>query len=111
MKLSDFDYILPKELIAQNPIKQRDKCRLMVLEKNRVMHKRFCNLPDFLNKGDVLVVNDTKVLNNKMVGKKTTGARAEVIIEKKRGKQKYDAIIKTRNPKKGDILLNYARNT
>jgi len=83
MKLSDFNYNLPKELIAQEPINKRDYSRLMVLNSRGINNDHFYNIIKYLNKGDVLVINETKVLKNKLVGKKKTGAHIEIIIEKK----------------------------
>ncbi|MDD4718746.1 MAG: S-adenosylmethionine:tRNA ribosyltransferase-isomerase, partial [Bacilli bacterium] len=64
MKTSDFDFELPEHLIAQTPILKRDSSRLLVLDKNtgNITHKSFTNIIDYLNKGDVLVINDTKVM-------------------------------------------------
>lgn len=63
MRITDFDFYLPKELIAQHPLKQRDEARLMVLDKNsgNVEHKVFRDIIDYLNQGDCLVLNDTRV--------------------------------------------------
>ena len=79
MKLSEIDYNLTKELIAHEPIEPRDKCRLMVV-KNKIEHKIFTYILNYLNKDDVLVINETKVTKSKLNGKKETGAPAEIII-------------------------------
>ncbi|MBW2967251.1 tRNA preQ1(34) S-adenosylmethionine ribosyltransferase-isomerase QueA [Candidatus Woesearchaeota archaeon] len=83
MKLSDFDYELPKELIAQEPLAVRDESRLMVVDGKDISHRRFKDVLEYFSKGDVLVLNDTKVEPVKLVGKKTTGAKAEFIVSKK----------------------------
>ena len=72
MKLSDFDYELPEELIAQTPIKTRDQSRLMVLDKKtgEFAHKHFYDIKRELHKGDVLVLNDTKVIPARLIGTK-----------------------------------------
>ena len=82
MKVSDFNYILPEELIAQTPIQKRDESRLMVLDrKNKtVEHKIFKNILDYLKPGDVLVRNNTKVLPARIYGKKETGANVEFLL-------------------------------
>ena len=80
MKLSDFDYALPDKLIAQKPISPRDSSRLMIIS-DEIEHKKFYDIIDYFKKGDVLVVNDTKVIPAKLIGKKTTGAYAELIVE------------------------------
>ena len=70
MKLEEFNYYLPEELIAQTPIKQRDASRLMILNKEtgEVCHKHFYDIIDYLNPGDTLVLNDTKVLPARLIG-------------------------------------------
>ena len=85
MKLEEFDYNLPEELIAQTPIKQRDTSRLMVLDKKtgEISHKHFYDIIDYLNPGDTLVLNDTKVLPARLIGEKTnTKAVIEVLLLK-----------------------------
>ena len=64
MKVSDFDYELPEELIAQTPIEKRDMSRLMVVDRNlgKIEHKIFSDVIDYLNEGDCLVINNTKVI-------------------------------------------------
>ena len=82
MKVSDFKYDLPEELIAQTPIKQRDRSRLMVLNRNKqtIEHKIFKDIIDYLEPGDVLVRNNTKVLPARLYGKKETGANVEFLL-------------------------------
>lgn len=80
MKLSEFDYELPKNLIAQQPLSKRSNSKLMVLQGNSVIHKRFSDFPSFLRKGDVLVLNDSEVIPAKLRGTKETGGRVEVLV-------------------------------
>jgi S-adenosylmethionine:tRNA ribosyltransferase-isomerase len=82
MKLSEFDYHLPPELIAQEPATERDRSRMMVLDKNKgaFSHRHFFNFPDLLKKGDVLVLNDSKVIPARLYGQKETGAAIEVLL-------------------------------
>ncbi len=80
MKLSDFDYTLPKELIAQHPLRKRDGSRLMVVSAQKIEHKKFTDLPKYFKKGDVLVLNNSKVFPAKLIGKKETGGRVEVLL-------------------------------
>ena len=82
MKLSEFNYDLPKELIAQTPIEKRDESRLMVLdrEKQTIEHKTFKDIIDYLERGDCLVRNNTKVLPARLYGKKETGAKVEFLL-------------------------------
>jgi len=82
MLTSDFDYSLPKELIAQEPIWPRDHSRLMILNKTsgQISHDYFFNLPLYLNPGDVLVFNDSKVIPGRLKGKKATGGQQEILL-------------------------------
>lgn len=85
MQLEDFDYQLPEELIAQTPLVQRDSSRLLVLDKNtgEIKHKHFSNILDYMDKGDTLVLNDTKVLPARLIGvKEDTGAVIEILLLK-----------------------------
>ena len=82
MKTSDFDYELPEELIAQTPLKDRSSSRLMVLDKvtGNIEHKKFSDITDYLKAGDVLVINDTKVIPARLMGTKVdTGAVIELL--------------------------------
>ena len=88
MKLSDFDYELPEELIAQTPIKERDTSRLMILDKNTgdITHKHFHDILEEFHSGDVLVLNDTKVIPARLIGtKEETGAVIELLLLKDLG--------------------------
>ena len=85
MKTSEFDFNLPQELIAQTPLLNRDESRLLVLDKNtgEIEHKKFKNIIDYLKAGDVLVINDTKVLPARLMGvKEDTGAVIELLLLK-----------------------------
>lgn len=88
MKTDDFDYELPKELIAQTPLMKRDESRLLVLNKDtgEVEHKKFYDIIDYLNSGDALVINDTKVIPARIIGEKVdTGAVIELLLLKDLG--------------------------
>ena len=83
MKTEDFNYDLPEYLIAQTPLKNRDQSRLMVLDKvtGEIEHKRFYDIIDYLEEGDVLVLNDTKVLPARLFGiKEETGSHIEIMM-------------------------------
>lgn len=86
MKTSDFNYILPKELIAQEPCPVRDQCRMLVLNRanGEIQDKKFFEIEDFLNPGDLLIANETRVLPARLLGKKRdTGGEAEIFLLKK----------------------------
>ena len=82
MKLEEFDYHLPKELIAQFPCERRDESRLMALNRKErtISHRRFFELPEYLKAGDVIVLNNTKVIPARLFGRKTTGGLVEVLL-------------------------------
>jgi S-adenosylmethionine:tRNA ribosyltransferase-isomerase len=101
MRLDEFDYTLPPELIAQQPKEPRDKSRMMVVQGRNIEHRIFKDIIDILEKGDVLVLNETKVEPTKLVGKKTTGSPAEFIISKKLSDTRYECQIKTNKVKPG----------
>ncbi|NNK49630.1 MAG: tRNA preQ1(34) S-adenosylmethionine ribosyltransferase-isomerase QueA [Gemmatimonadetes bacterium] len=79
---ADFDYPLPEDLIASHPADRRDKSRLLVLDREQpgMADRRFPDLLDYLTEGDALVVNDTRVFPARLVGRKPTGARAEILL-------------------------------
>ncbi|MDD6858555.1 MAG: S-adenosylmethionine:tRNA ribosyltransferase-isomerase, partial [Lachnospiraceae bacterium] len=83
MKLHDFYYDLPQELIAQDPLEDRASSRLMLLDKNNgnIKHEVFHNIVNYIKPGDCLVINDTKVIPARLFGvKKDTGAKIEVLL-------------------------------
>lgn len=96
MKKSDFYYDLPEELIAQTPLEKRDTSRLMVLDKKtgQVQHKHFYDIIDYLQEGDCLVINDTKVIPARLYGQKTgTGGAVEVLLLKDLGEGRWECIV------------------
>lgn len=99
MKLHDFDYHLPKELIAQFPIEPRDASRLMVLGKT-LEHRYFSDILDYLEMGDTLVLNDSRVIPAKLNGKKSTGGHVEALVVSKAGAG-YECLIQGKNIREG----------
>jgi len=96
-KTSDFYYELPERLIAQTPIKERDHSRLLVLDKKsgKIEHKHFFNLVEYLNAGDCLVINDTKVLPARLFGnKKDTKTLIEILLLKRIDDKKWEILVK-----------------
>jgi len=87
MKVSDFDYELPKELIAKFPVEPRDSSRLMVLHRNtgEIEHRIFRDIVEYLKPGDVLVINDTKVIPARLFGKLETGGKVELLLVRQPG--------------------------
>ncbi len=102
--LSKFEYELPKELIAQKPAEARDKSKLLVAGE-KLEHKVFSDILDYLQPGDVLVLNETKVMPAKIIGNKVTGSPAEIILLVRDNERVFDCRIKTKNPKIGDEFI------
>lgn len=102
MKLCDFNYYLPKELIAQSPIEPRDASRLMVLAQN-IEHKNFADIIDYFEKGDTLVLNDSRVINAKISGRKSTGGYVEALVISKTGSG-YVCLVQGKNIRVGTKL-------
>lgn len=97
MKVEDFDYPLNEDLIAQTPLVKRDESKLMVLERKtgEIEHKKFFNIIDYLNPGDALVLNDTKVIPARLIGEKTdTKAGIEVLLLKDIGNDTWVCLAK-----------------
>lgn len=82
MRLEDFDYDLPERLIAQTPAARRDASRLLRVREDGLEHLTFDGLPALLRAGDLLVLNDTRVIKARLVGEKDSGGRAEILVER-----------------------------
>ena len=104
--IKEYDYYLPPELIAQVPLKERDKSRLMILYKNKGKweDRFFFELPLFVKEGDLIVVNNSRVIPARLYGKKTTGGKAELLVLSGEGNQRI-CLIKTKKPKKGTVIV------
>ena len=96
LQLDQFDYDLPKDLIAQFPSQKRDNSKMLVLNKENKSfeHKFFLNIVDLLDENDVLVMNNTKVIPARLIGKKDTGAVIEVFLLKEKSEKIWEALIK-----------------
>ncbi|MCG0275892.1 MAG: tRNA preQ1(34) S-adenosylmethionine ribosyltransferase-isomerase QueA [Thermosediminibacteraceae bacterium] len=97
MDVKEFYYELPEELIAQEPLEKRDKSRLMVVKRDaRIFeHRTFENITDYLEEGDCLVLNDTKVIPARLLGvKKDTGGKIEFVLLKRIGENKWEVLVK-----------------
>ena len=96
MKTSDFYYDLPKELIAQTPVEPRDSSRLLVLgrESGEIEHRHFYDIIDYLDEGDLIVANDSRVLPARIYGVKETGARVEFLLLKQISGNRWETLCK-----------------
>ena len=95
MKTEDFNYDLPEELIAQTPLKDRSSSKLLVMDRDsgEIEHKEFKDIKDYLHDGDVLVINDTKVIPARLMGvKEDTGAVIELLLLKDLGEDKWECL-------------------
>lgn len=111
MKTEDFDYYLPKELIAQTPLKERDHSKLLVMDRNtgELTHDRFDNIINYLNKGDVLVVNNTKVLPARLIGNKIdTNAVIEVLMLKELDNDTWECLSKPAKRVKIGTIIKFS---
>jgi len=112
MRLTDFDYDLPAALIAQHPCPVRDRSRMMVLHRRsrQPEHRHFFNLPDYLERGDVLVINDSRVIPARLYATRDTGGRVELLLLKRirkdaPGLQMWEVLLKpARRIRTGQIL-------
>ena len=108
MKTDDFDFDLPEELIAQTPLSKRDASRLLVLDKEtgEISHRHFTDVIDYMEKGDTLVLNDTKVMPARLYGvKEETGAVIEVLLLKDEGNNTWECLTKpAKRIKEGTIV-------
>ena len=97
MKTSDFYYDLPERLIAQNPLADRSSSRLMVLDKKtgKIEHKHFTNIKEYLHKGDVLVINNTRVIPARLLGVRSdTGSAVEILLLKRLDDARWECIVR-----------------
>ena len=110
MKLQDYNFQLPEELIASFPLKERSKSKLLVLEK-LISDRYFIDLPELLEPNDVLVINDTAVFKARFLGKKASGSRVEVLIERVINESLVIAQTKSNSKlKEGDIMVCISTN-
>lgn len=110
MKVEDFNYNLPEELIAQTPLEKRDASRLLVLDKKTgaIEHRHFKDIIDYLEKGDTLVLNDTKVLPARLIGQKEeTSAIIEILLLKNTSSDNWECLVKPARRVKVGTIVNF----
>jgi S-adenosylmethionine:tRNA ribosyltransferase-isomerase len=97
MRVEIFDFKLPRGLIAERPLQKRDQCRLLVLYKNgRIEHRYFYEIKDYLTDGDLVILNNTKVIPARLWGRKPTGGKIEILIVDKCGPGEYNILSRGR---------------
>ncbi|KHE93808.1 MAG: S-adenosylmethionine-tRNA ribosyltransferase-isomerase, partial [Candidatus Scalindua brodae] len=108
-KISNYDYNLPKHLIAQYPTTKRDESRLLVLHKesSKIEHRRFYEIIEYLNCGDVLVLNDTKVSPARILGTRTTGGRVECLIIREVEENTWEVLLQSNHRLKENEFLTF----
>ena len=110
MKVSDFDYLLDESLIAQTPLLKRDESKLLVMNRKtgELVHRKFYDVIDYLNPGDTLVLNDTKVIPARLIGvKEETDAVIEILILKDLKENKYECLAKPAKRIKVGTIVNF----
>ncbi|HQD51504.1 MAG TPA: tRNA preQ1(34) S-adenosylmethionine ribosyltransferase-isomerase QueA [Defluviitaleaceae bacterium] len=109
MNVHDFYYELPKELIAQDPLEDRSSSRLLVLDKNtgQMEHDYFKNILSYLNPGDCLVINDTRVIPARLIGaRKDTGAKVEILLLTRKENDRWETLVKPgKKARPGDVII------
>lgn len=106
MKLTDFDFHLPPGSIAQYPAKDRASCKLLVLDRatGQIEHRMFSDLPSYLSPKDALILNDTKVLNCRLFGKRHTGGKVEVFLLNRKDGLTFEAMVRPGRVKIGETI-------
>jgi len=107
LKLNEFDYPLPKELIAQYPLKNREEARLLIVNRKTgsIQHGVFKDIFGFFKKNDLLVLNDTKVLHCRLMGNKITGGRVEILLTRRVNGTTFSCLVQPSRTKVGEKIL------
>lgn len=110
MKITELDYFLPTELIAQKPLIERDKARLLVLHKDtgKIEHRLFFEIVNYMTEGDLLIVNNTKVIPAMLIGRKPTGGKIEILLIKEKIKDDKETVweIMTKEKYEGKVFID-----
>ena len=106
MRIEEFDYELPKELIAKYPVIPRHNARLMILNRKEgtIKHDIFINLPEYLKEGDLLIFNNTKVIKARLEGKKPTGGKVEILLTDFMGGRRWKALVGGKKIREGLVI-------
>jgi len=113
MQLSDFDYYLPEELIAQHPCEPRDHSRLLVLNRksDQLEDRHFYDVPNYLQPGDTLVFNDTKVIPARLIGAKSeTGGKVEVFLLNRKSGNEWEALVKPGKRARPGTIIEFSKD-
>lgn len=109
MQLSDFDFEIPDSLIAQVPLKERTKSRMMFIDRSsgKIEHRKFLELPSLVEKTDFLVFNQSKVIKARLIGIRPTGGKVEVFLLKDLGEGKFEALLNSSAAKKAGMDISF----
>jgi len=109
MKLSDFDFHVPEELVAQRPLEQRSSSRMLVLHKasGKIEHRRFLDLPEYLSESDTLIFNKSKVIKSRLIGQRATGGKVEIFLLKKLGEGKFECLVRATAAAKEGLEVSF----
>ena len=107
LKLAEFDYPLPKELIAQYPLEHREQARLLIVNRKTgtISHGVFKDIYGFFRKNDLLALNDTKVLHCRLMGKKVTGGRVEILLTRRINGTTFSCLVQPSRTKVGEKII------
>jgi len=107
LKLSDFDYPLPKELIAQYPLEDRQEAQLLIVDRRggHISHGIFKDIHNFFSLNDLLVLNDTKVLNCRLIGYKNTGGKVEILLTRRLNGTTFSTLVQPSRTKVGEKVI------
>ncbi|WP_353684962.1 tRNA preQ1(34) S-adenosylmethionine ribosyltransferase-isomerase QueA [Thermodesulfovibrio sp. 3907-1M] len=110
MKITELDYPLPQDLIAQKPLSERDRARMLVLNKQtgQIEHKIFSEIVDYFYEGDMLIVNNTKVIPARLIGKKTTGGKIEILLIRQKEASSKNVVweVMTKGRYEGEVFID-----
>jgi S-adenosylmethionine:tRNA ribosyltransferase-isomerase len=108
-RLSDFDFHVPDELVAQRPLDRRDDSRMLVLHRQsgRIEHRRFLDLPDYLLPSDSLVFNRSRVLKARLIGRRPSGGKVEIFLLRKRSESRFECLIKATAARKEGLEVDF----
>ncbi len=111
MKLCDFDYHLPKDLIAQHPLVNRSASRILILNRKsgEISHSRFVHITDFLREGDALILNNTKVFKARLKGSKPTGGKVEILLIREKGGGQWEAMLSPAKRVRTGTLISFGK--
>lgn len=110
MKLSEFDFHVPEELVAQDPLETRDASRMMVVHRKerRIEHRRFSEISSYINRGDTMVFNQSRVIKARLIGNRDSGGKVEAFLLQAAGGNRFECLVKLTAAKKEGVEFTIA---